>query len=69
MESAAVAPVLAVEGLGRTYDGTRALAGLSFHVLAVVRIPHVAGAGYAAIAASPLALMVLHQLLRRRAPM
>ena len=32
MESAARPPVLTVEGLGRTYDGTRALADLSFHV-------------------------------------
>jgi ABC-2 type transport system ATP-binding protein len=34
MDSAEVAPVLWVEDLGRTYDGTRALAGLSFAVRA-----------------------------------
>ena len=39
----------------------------AFLVLAVVRLPQVAVAGYAAIAASQLTLMTLHQLLRRRA--
>jgi hypothetical protein len=38
-----------------------------FLLLAVVRLPQVAVAGYAAIAASQLTLMALHQLLRRRA--
>lgn len=38
-----------------------------FLLLAVVRLPQVAVAGYAAIAASQLTLMVLHQLLRGRA--
>lgn len=38
----------------------------AFLVLCVLRLPHVAAAGYAAIALSQFVLMALHQLLRRR---